>query len=82
MNSFSKLNIYYPDVLDAASMLDGISNNYSFYKDSLHSFDENTAFKTKLFLGIAKVIELAHVFSCVYLDKTEFLRILNLLQDF
>ena len=77
ITDISNITIYFPDALDGASMLDGISSNYSYYKDTIHSFDENTTYKTKLFFGIGKVIELANLFKCVYLDKIEFLFIVK-----
>ena len=51
ITDISNITIYFPDALDGASMLDGISSNYSYYKDTIHSFDENTTYKTKLFFA-------------------------------
>lgn len=63
--------IYFPDVLDGSTMVNE-SDSHSHYKDVIDSDDEDLNYKVKLFLGANKVIELADIFRCVYLDKFEF----------
>ena len=74
---FYNTGIYYPDILDPSTMLSDTLRNCSYYKDAIHSFDEDITYRTKVILGVNKVIELANLFNCVYLDKIEFLFIIR-----
>lgn len=72
-----KNSIYFPDILDGSTMLGNNMDTTSFYKDIIQSDDENILFKTKMMIGINKVIELANLFDCVYLDKIEFIHVIK-----
>ena len=62
----SDLVIYFPDILDGSTIIGNAVGPHSYHKD------EDLNYKVKIFFGVNKVIELANVFKCVYLDKYEF----------